>query len=118
MEELEWDDRDKSYQALRVTLHTLRDRLPIEQAAKLGAQLPLLIRGAFYEGWSPSGKPAPLRKKEDFVAEIGKAFAGDPRVSPEAVGRAVFHVMSKHVSEGEIKDVKGNLPESIRELWS
>ncbi|MGZ3357160.1 MAG: DUF2267 domain-containing protein, partial [Isosphaeraceae bacterium] len=42
MEELGWQDRDQAYQALRVVLHALRDRLPEEALAALAAQLPLL----------------------------------------------------------------------------
>lgn len=53
MAELGWQDRHKAYLALRAVLHTLRDRLTVEEAAHLGAQLPMLIRGFYYEGWDP-----------------------------------------------------------------
>jgi uncharacterized protein (DUF2267 family) len=32
-------------------LHALRDRLPPEIAVHLSAQLPMLVRGIYYEGW-------------------------------------------------------------------
>jgi uncharacterized protein (DUF2267 family) len=54
MEELGWSDRHKAYLALRATLHALRDRLTVQGVAQLGAQLPMLIRGFYYEGWVPS----------------------------------------------------------------
>ena len=50
MDALGWDDRHKAYQGLRTTLHALRDRLTLEEMAQLGAQVPLLIRGVYYEG--------------------------------------------------------------------
>jgi len=31
---------------MRATLHALRDRLTVEEVAQLGAQLPMLVRGA------------------------------------------------------------------------
>lgn len=117
MRELDWDDRERAYNALRIVLHTLRDRLSIAEVADLAAQLPVLVRGFYYEGWSPSGKPIAERKKEEFVAHVADAFRGDISVDPEQVTRAVLRVISKHVSSGEIEDVKSNLPRAIRELW-
>jgi len=50
MDALGWDDRYQAYEGLRTTLHALRDRLTLEEMAQLGAQVPLLIRGVYYEG--------------------------------------------------------------------
>jgi len=116
MEEMGWFDRHRAYHALRVVLHTLRDRLPVNGAAALAAQLPLLIRGIFYEGWHPADKPIKERKKEEFLAHIAEAFRDDP-VDPEKVARAVFGVMSKHISSGEKVHVEQLLPVEIRSLW-
>lgn len=117
MEELDWQDRHRAYRALRAVLHALRDRLTVEETADLGAQLPMLIRGLYYEGWTPSGKPVKERKREDFLAHIEAAFRDDPAIFPEAVAGAVFKVLQRHVSAGEIGDVKQILPAQIRALW-
>lgn len=117
MGELGWDDRHRAYHALRAVLHTVRDRLTIEETADLGAQLPMLIRGVYYEGWHPGRKPVrKARGREEFLAPIGEAFRDHPDVSPEGVLWAVFKVMERHVTPGEIKDVKQVLPECIRAL--
>jgi uncharacterized protein (DUF2267 family) len=117
MEELHWQDRRKAYLALRATLHALRDRLTVEEVAQLGAQLPMLIRGLYYEGWDPTGKPLRMRDKEEFLGRIERQFRGDDLIDPEQVGRAVFAVLANRVTEGEIDDVKHVLPAEIRELW-
>jgi uncharacterized protein (DUF2267 family) len=117
MEEMGWDDPRKAYHVFRVVLHALRDRLSVEHAADLGAQLPLLIRGLFFEGWKPSGKPLKERKREQFLAHIEAVMKEYPDIFPEAVAWAVFNILEQHVSLGEIDDIKGTLPKPLRTLW-
>jgi uncharacterized protein (DUF2267 family) len=112
-----WEDRRDAYQAMKATLQALRDRLTVEEVAQFGAQLPMLIRGFYYEGWDPTGKPEKIRNRKDFLARIEQQFKRDDGVDPERVARAVFGVVANRVTEGEIKDVKNVLPEEIRDLW-
>lgn len=117
MDELSIEDRHLAYEALRVTLHALRDRLPVDEAAHLGAQLPMLIRGIYYEGWHPAGKPHKADLGEFLVSirtHVGRGL-GEP--DPRQVARAVFRVMELHVTPGELEDVKHCLPRDFRELW-
>jgi len=118
LERLGWQDHHRAYHALRAVLHALRDRLPVDQAAALAAQLPMLVRGFYYEGWHPHGKPVKERHKEEFLAHIAAAFQDDPDVDPERVTLAVFQVLSKHVSSGEIESVKRSMPTELRSLWA
>jgi uncharacterized protein (DUF2267 family) len=117
MEELGWSDRHRAYLALRATLHALRDRLTVEEVAQLGAQLPMLIRGFYYEGWDPTNKPLRVRHREQFLERILQAFRRDDGIDPEKVAPAVFTVLEKRVTEGEIEDVKHVLPAELRDLW-
>lgn len=118
MNELDWSERpQKAYLALRSVLHALRDRLTVEEAVQLGAQLPMLIRGLYYEGWTLKGKPHKERRQEDFFDHINKAFKDDPSVDPATVVRAVFRVLVRHTSPGEIEDVKHILPRPLQEMW-
>ena len=63
------------------------------------------------------GKPQRVRQREQFLAQIGQQFRDDDCVDPEQVTRAVFTVLARRVSEGEIEDVKQILPAEIRDLW-
>ena len=118
MFDLDWEDQPhKAYLALRTVLHALRDRLTIEEAVHLGAQLPMLVRGFYFEGWTLRDKPHKERHKEDFLAHIKDAFRDDVTVNAQQVARAVFRVLVKHTSAGEINDVKNILPKALRELW-
>jgi uncharacterized protein (DUF2267 family) len=119
MNQLDWEDQpQKAYLALRTVLHALRDRLTVEEAVQLGAQLPMLIRGFYYEGWKLTGKPVKERHKEEFLEHVKKAFKDDMTVNPEAVVRAVFKVLAKRTSKGEIDDVKHMLPAALQKLWA
>ena len=115
MVELEWEDRHKAYLALRTVLHALRDRLTVEEAVQLGAQLPMLIRGFYYDGWKPTGKP--VKERHQFFTQIAHAFSNDLSVVPHTIAHAVFTVLAQHISEGEIADIKQMLPADIRDLW-
>jgi uncharacterized protein (DUF2267 family) len=118
MQELDWEDRpQKAYLALRSVLHALRDRLTVEEAVQLGAQLPMLVRGFYYEGWTLKNKPHKERRKEDFLDHIREDFRNDVTVNPQQVVRAVFRVLVHRVSTGEIQDVRHALPKTLQELW-
>ncbi len=117
MRVLDWRDRHRAYLALKATLHALRDRLTVEEAAQLGSQLPMLVRGFYYEGWDPTGKPLTERRRDQFLGRIEQAFRGVDGIDAEAVVRGVFRVIEGRVTEGELEDVKHVLPSDIRELW-
>lgn len=117
MQEIHRDDRRKAYDALRATLHALRDRLTVEEVAQLGAQLPMLIRGFYYEGWDPTLKPLKLRDRQEFLDMIDQKFKADETLNPLMIAQAVFKVLANRVTAGEIEDVKHMLPAEIRDLW-
>lgn len=116
-EEIGCTDREEAYLALSSTLHALRDRLMPEEAIDLGAQLPLLIRGIYYEGYTMSGKPLKIRSREDFVALVGRELRRNPEIDPEEAAEGVFAVLDRKISKGEMKDIKSQLPKDIKELW-
>lgn len=115
-EQIQCDDQ-RAYHALRAVLHALRDRLSVVEASDLASQLPLVIRGVFYENWRPSKTPVRDRTKDQFLRHIFDAFPNDLDIDPEEVVRSVFEVMTRHVSDGEIQDVKDNLPKTLQEYW-
>lgn len=119
MSRLGWDDPHRAWSALRAVLHTLRDRLTVEDAAALGAQLPMLVRGAYYEGWNPSHKPERIRHEQDFLDRIADELKGyDEKVDLEEVTRVVFDVLTEHVSMGEAEHLCAILPKRIGQLLS
>ena len=117
MERLAWKDRRRAYLALRAVLHALRDRLCIDDAVAFGAQLPMLVRGFYYEGWHPADKPNKDRKVEDFLARVKENMHSDGAIDGEQTARAVFELLKKHITAGEIKSLKTVLPHELQKLW-
>ena len=116
MERLGTDDRRYAYRVLRAYLHVLRDRLTVDEAAQLAAQLPHLLRGVFYEGWDPSRTPETYRDRETFLARLAERaqLAGPTEASVAA--EAATAVLRERVAEGEVEDVLQLLPASIRAI--
>jgi len=114
-------DRQRSYRVVKGVLQALRDRLTIEEAEQFGAQLPMLMRGFYYEGWRPSEVPLKIRTREEFLDRVERNLHDILNeldgVDIETATRAVFAVINRHVSGGEISDVRQQLPEHVRSLW-
>ena len=108
-------DRHSAYGALRAVLHTLRDRLTIDESAQFAAQLPMLVRGMYYEGWNPRYEWHSDRDPETFLAQVG-GEARLERGDSEWATHAVSQVLAKHVSAGEWGEVLAELPRQVREL--
>jgi uncharacterized protein (DUF2267 family) len=105
-----------AYHALRGVLFTLRDRLTVDEAFNLAAQLPMLIRGLFFEGYKVTGRPQKYHA-EEFLARVEKELRAAGGANPERATRAVLSVLHAHVAEGEILDIFEELPKDIRRLW-
>lgn len=115
-EDLKWNDQ-RAHRLLKCVLHALRDWLSPQEMADLSAQLPVLIRGIYFEGWKPMVTPAVDRKKRDFVIRVRANMAGDSDVDIDASISAVFKLLDRHVSHGEIVQVRNSMKKSLRELW-
>ncbi|RPI58825.1 MAG: DUF2267 domain-containing protein [Lysobacterales bacterium] len=111
-------DRERCYHALKAVLHALRDRLPVGEAVDLGAQMPMLVRGFYYEGWRPAGKPLVYRHKKQFLDQVRKGAPWLAEDDVEPVVTAVFGLLSSELGGGEPGQVRGVLPAEIRELWA
>lgn len=116
-QETSWTDRSRTYALLRATLHALRDFLTVDEAADLAAQLPLLIRGIFFEGWVPSRTPATGRSVDDFLDRVMAEIPGGALIEPDAAVSAVFSVLRQRISEGEFEQITHALRKPLRQLW-
>jgi uncharacterized protein (DUF2267 family) len=114
------ENRERAGRILRCVLHVLRDRLSVEESLQLIAQLPLVIKGFYVEGWSPARKHARIKTIQEFAEEVMRAdgtstwrdFSG---VSDATEGiEAVIKTIADYVSAGELHHVIAILPEAMK----
>src|SRR5712671_2367609 len=110
-------DKHLAWHVLGAVLRSIRDELLIGQSAHLAAQLPLLVRGAYFDQYRPAAQPVAERSHEDFIARIRQELAGCRPVRPDLAATAVMRTLNRHITEGQIKKARDALPKGIRALW-
>lgn len=116
-------DTNHAYRVLRTVFHALREILTIEESMHMIAQLPILLKAVYVEGWKPAAKKKP-RSMGEFLECLR---ANDKQAAPRDFGddttskhhvRAMFNVLQQHVTTGEIIHIMDQFPGELVELWS
>jgi len=114
---LDWSSKRSALRLMRVTLHHVRDHLPVDELAQFSAQLPVLVRGFLFEGWVPKHTPIKERHEDAFVAFIDEKMADTEEYRGRQDIKCVFALLNARLSRGEIQDVRACLPTELRALW-
>ena len=117
MQELGTDDRREAWSALKGALHALRDRIGPAHAVRLGAQLPLLVRGVFYEGFRLAQPQSRERRVEPFLEHVERDVHGALTGHPERAVKAVFALLSRRIDPAEAAKLLNLFPGQMRRLW-
>lgn len=110
--------RQTAWAVLGAVLRVIRDRVPADLAAHLGAQLPLLVRGAYYDQYQPEKQPETYRSSDEFLDRIKKSLNQSDAPDPGEAARAVFRILPIHITADQAEKLRAALPEEVRELWS
>lgn len=115
--EMGWEGRrNQTYSALRSVLHALRDRLPLEESVHFSAQLPLLLKGVYFDGWNPEIVPLKMNKNE-FLSYIGNQFKFDVKNGIETMTQKVLIKIFETIDPGEANKIIDALPSDITTLF-
>jgi len=109
------ENRD-AYKSLRAVLQTLRDRLPLDDAVHFAAQLPMFLRGLYYEGWEPSKVPIKM-SIDEFLSAVQAKIVADQVIDPLRITESVFAVIMSYVGAGEMEKIKHCFPKDMQILW-
>ncbi len=114
---LDWSSKRSALRLLRVSLHHIRDHLRVDEVAQLSAQLPLVIRGFFFEGWIPKATPIKERRAQGFTDFIAHQMEQTSQYRGQADLKCVFDLLNARISRGEVEDTRASLPQELRDLW-
>ncbi len=116
LEEAGTADREKVKRATAAVFHALRDRLTVEEADQVAAQLPRPLKVVWWEGEVDWRQPLKMHRREFYERvkrEAGLASVREARW----VTVAVFGALKGQLSPGEAEDVLAQLPKDLKELW-
>ncbi|SFR47133.1 Uncharacterized conserved protein, DUF2267 family [Marinobacter daqiaonensis] len=109
-------DEEQAWGRLRAVLLTVRDRIETDEAIHFGAQLPIIVRGLFYEQWKPTETPRKWRHRDEYLEAVNSNIDG-PDIDAELTVKAVLKVMDRHLEPGELKKVKEMHSKEVWDLW-
>ncbi|MDM4718881.1 DUF2267 domain-containing protein [Micromonospora sp. WMMA1363] len=110
------EQRNQSYSALRTVLHLLRDRMPVQESVEFAAQLPVVLRGIYFDGWQPMDVPVKLNR-DDFLLEVRQRFPYDVDGGTERVVQVVLDALRRHVTTpGQWDDVVDTMPKDLARM--
>lgn len=116
-------DKQNAGRILRAVFHTLRNHLTLEENFQLLAQLPMALKGAYVDGWSPTKRQLiKSKKKSNFLSEVVREegnsswrdFSNGEEIDHSV--KAVFKVLKKYISKGEFEDMIAVLPKELKQL--
>lgn len=117
------EDTGHAGRVIRSVFHSVRETITPEESMHLIAQLPMYIKAVYVDNWKISGKQGKVRSPEEFLSELRQKAGrtaerdfGNDEMAMQKV-EALFNVLKRHVSAGEIEDIKAQLPQSLAELW-
>jgi uncharacterized protein (DUF2267 family) len=105
---------------LRVVLHQLRDNLPLNESIHFSAQLPLVIKGLYFENWNPNIIPIKDKTIEEFLITIEEALSLQDILEVEIENgiAAVLETLACKIDFHEIKKIYHSLPKGMRKLFN
>lgn len=108
------EDRHRAHRVVRAWLHAVRDRLTVEAAVHFAAQLPLVWRGLFYDGWRP--RQVPVKYDADQFLMTVAQDAGLTLEQARQATPAVTGALAELTSADHVGHLLAQLPGALRQV--
>jgi uncharacterized protein (DUF2267 family) len=117
------EDTEHAGRVIQAVFHSIRDIITPEESLHLISQLPMYIKAVYVDKWKISAQQGNIRSLEEYLTDLREKAGrtaerdfGNDETAMQKV-EAIFNVLKRHVSEGEIEDIKAQLPQPLAELW-
>jgi len=112
-------DEQKAARIFRAVLHAIRDRIPAGEAIHLAAQLPIIWKGIYFDGFSLREDPVRIRHEEEWLEFIRTKDAFAERADFPTLEHAhyafqdVMKFLRSRLSEGQYNQIAHALHSEI-----
>lgn len=110
-------DRHVAWRVLGSVLRAIRDCVPVDLSAHFGSQLPLIVRGLYYDQYAPGRQAKGCDTPEEFTAAVSQGLGEVESVDPDEATLVVLSVLERHISDGQLVKVRHALPRGARMAW-
>jgi uncharacterized protein (DUF2267 family) len=115
MKKCSLDDHEQAYSVMRATFHAIRDRIPEDEATDFAAQLPMIIRGFYFEGFNPEDVPKKIRDENEFFFDyLGSKIADSIDIDPRLAFNKLFELCGEHITSAQVDHVISMFPQDIQ----
>lgn len=119
-EHASWPDEDnhKALASLRAVLHEIRDSVSVGTSANFSAQLPIFIRGIYFERWDYKEElPKKNRTREEFLNSIQNNLKEFPEIKAENAVRVIVKVLKEKYGDSSFRKLENNLTDEVKSIW-
>lgn len=115
-------DTVRAGRVLKSIMHALRNQLTVEESVQLLAQLPMFLKAVYVESWTLHKPSKKAKHLDDFYKEIraiNQLTAENDFPNDDSIDNAlsvVFMALRKHISLGELEDIKAVLPKELKPI--
>ena len=116
-------DTSHAFRVTRAVLHTLRDRISVEESMHVIANLPMILKGIYVDGWRINHKNNRIDNLDQFLDQVRENSPGDAardfggKKTARNTVKAVLHVLKRYIDEGELRHIQQQLPEGVSILF-
>jgi uncharacterized protein (DUF2267 family) len=113
------ENKPRTLRILKAVFHAIRNRISAEESTHFIAQLPMVLKALYVDGWKIGQKTTHRSTHQDFIEDVyqlsgGAEGAFKRKDEVERYVRAVLDSLSHYISEGEMADIAAMLPPQLR----